>query len=254
MKKIKLLLFMLLAVAVSSCDIGEEDLGKDFGEDQTDSSTIGTGTNGTGTSGGIYNGSKPTGNYWSRNDGAGTAYLSLSGSTAKACSGGKETIGTFNSSKPSMTFTIGTDVLEFPLLYINGLLIVGVPNQAVTTNNPTQYVATSNYPCGAGGTTTSGKGSIMVWSDVPENGFKYGFNYISVTINGSISTVYGGKYTSAPSCGSTLCFTKEVAPGTYVVEGKVYPLKPLSGPTPSTYSVSYTVKVEANLCTKVLIR
>lgn len=152
MKKIKLILFMFLAFAINSCD----NLGEDLGGDQTDSGSTtgtGTGTSGTGTSTSIYNGSKPTGNYWSRNDGAGTAYLSLSGSTAKACSGGKETIGTFNSSKPSMTFTIGTDVIEFPLLYTNGLLIVGVPNQAVTTNNPTQYVATSNYPCGTGGTT-----------------------------------------------------------------------------------------------------
>ncbi|SHG51001.1 hypothetical protein SAMN05443549_104277 [Flavobacterium fluvii] len=155
MKKNKLILFMFIAFAINSCD----NLGEDLGGDQTNSDsttgtgTVGTGTSGTGTSGSIYNGSKPTGNYWSRNDGAGTAYLSLSGSIAKACSSGKETIGTFNSSKPSMTFTIGKDVLEFPLLFTNGLLIVGVPNQAVTTNNPTQYVATSNYPCGTGGTT-----------------------------------------------------------------------------------------------------
>ncbi|TRX22880.1 hypothetical protein FNW25_10520 [Flavobacterium franklandianum] len=152
MKKIKLIVFMFLAITVNSCD----NMGEDLGDYQTESGSgtgAGTGTTGTGSSGGIYNGSKPTGNYWSRNDGAGIAYLSLSGSTAKACSGGKETIGTFNSSKPSMTFTIGTDVIEFPLLFINGKLIVGVPNQAVTTNNPTQYVASSNYPCVTGGIT-----------------------------------------------------------------------------------------------------
>ncbi|QBN19911.1 hypothetical protein [Flavobacterium nackdongense] len=265
MKKIKLILFMFLAFAIHSCDNFAEDLegdqtdiigttGTGTGTTGTGTTGTGTGTTGTGTSTSIYNGSKPTGNYWSRNDGIGKAYLSLSGATAKACSGGKETIGTFNSSKPSMTFTIGSDVIEFPLLFTNGLLIVGVPNQAVTTNNPTQYVAASNYSCGGGGSTTSGKGTIMVWSDVPAYGFKYNFNGIYVDIDGSTGTVYGGHYTSAPSCGATYCYTKEVAVGTYVVVGKVYPLKPLSGPTPPTYTVSHTVKVEANLCTKLVIR
>lgn len=250
MKKIKLILFMFLALAVSSCDIGEEE----YAGDQTNSdSTTGTGTGGTGTSGGIYNGSKPTGNYWSRNDGAGTAYLSLSGSTAKACSSGKETIGTFNSSKPSMTFTIGTDVLEFPLLYTNGLLIVGVPNQAVTTNNPTQYVATSNYPCGAGGATTAAKGTIMIWTSATTS-YACGFDSLNVEISGTSSasgTIYIGHYTQAPQCGSTYCYTKEVVPGTYYIKGIVYPFKLLNGQYCQYTSAVQTVTVYSNQCTKV---
>lgn len=262
MKKTALILFMFLALSISSCDIAE-----DSDSSQTDSYSStgsGTGTTGstgttgtsTGTSTSIYNGSKPTGAFWSRSDGAGTAYLSLSGSTAKACASGKETIGTFNSSKPSMTFTIGKDVIEFPLLFSNGNLYVGAPAQAVTTHNAqTLYTATSNYPCGTStGGTTTGKGTIMVWSDVPQYGFKYSFNAISVNINGSIGTVYGGAYTAAPSCGATYCFTKEVNVGTYTVTGTIYPLKPLTGATPPTYTVSYTVKVDANTCTRVLIR
>src|SRR5687768_17138979 len=70
-----------------------------------------------GTSGSQIGGSP--GPYWSRNDGQRTAYLSLSGGTAKACAGGEETLGTFSSSKPSMTFVIQGERIEFPLEFRN---------------------------------------------------------------------------------------------------------------------------------------
>lgn len=261
MKKITILLFIISIFALNSCEDLGDDLSSEeseyYNDDDTDN-TNGTGSNGTGSS--IYNGSTPTGKYWSRNDGLGTAYLSLSGSIAKACSGGVETIGTFNSSKPSMTFTIGKDVLEFPLLFSNGELYLGAPAQAVTTHNAqTQYVATTKYACGSGsgGSATPSKGTLMVWSDVPEYGFKYGFNGINVSISSGtndFSTVYGGHYTSAPSCGATYCYTKDLEPGTYTVTGKIYPLQPLTGPKPPNYTVNHTVTVVANQCTKVVIR
>lgn len=269
MEKITLMLFMLTAFAISSCeDLDEES----YDEDTIDNTNTGTGTvtgtgtgtnNNTGTGSGgstsnssIFNGSAPTGKYWTRNDGLGTASLSLSGTTAKACTDGKETIGTFNASKPSMTFTIGKDVLEFPLLFQNGNLYLGAPNKYVDVYNAqTQYAPSKTYGCGSGSGSTA-KGTIMVWSDVPEYGFKYDFNGIYVSISGvaDTSTVYGGHYTSAPACGSTYCFTKDVEPGSYTVTGKVYPLQPISGPKPPTYSVSYTVTVVSGQCTKVLIR
>jgi hypothetical protein len=206
----------------------------------------------------IYNGSTQTGMYWQRNDGQGLAYLSLSGSTAKACVGNKETIGTFNSSKPSMTFIIGNDVLEFPLLFTDGVLYVGAPDQAVNTHNAqTLYVKTNTYACNSsssGGTSTTAKGNVLIWSSVKEYGFKYGFNAMNVSVSGSNGTIYGGHYTSAPSCGSTYCFTKELNPGTYTVTGTIYPLKPLTGPTPPTYTISKTFTVYANQCTAVELK
>jgi hypothetical protein len=258
MKKITLILFMLSAFVISSCESVEDEPSSDEQTIDNSGNNSNSGT-GTGTGSSIYNGSSPTGNYWSRNDGMGTASLSLSGTTAKACTDGKETIGSFNSAKPSMTFTIGKDVFEFPLLFTNGKLYVGAPAQAVDTHNAqTQYISDTKYNCGSssGGTTTSAKGTIMVWSDVPEYGFKYGFNAINVRIS-SVSdtgTVFGGAYTSEPSCGATYCFTKEVEPGSYTVTGKIYPLQPLSGPKPTNYTVSYTVIVVSNKCTKVVMR
>jgi hypothetical protein len=107
------------------------------------------------------------GPYWSRNDGQRTAYVYLSGGTAKACSGGVETLGTFNSSKPSMTFIIGSDRIEFPLRFLTTSnqtttssdamsLLVGVPDQAVNTNTATWYVKSSTYTCAGGGSTGGG--------------------------------------------------------------------------------------------------
>jgi hypothetical protein len=260
MKKITIILFMLSAFVISSCESTEEESFDEQTEDNNgDITNTGTGSSGTGSGSSIYNGSSSTGNYWSRNDGMGTASLSLSGTTAKACADGKETIGSFNSSKPSMTFTIGKDVLEFPLLFSSGKLYVGAPGQFVDTHNAqTQYVSDSKYACGSGsgGSTTSAKGTIMVWSDVPQYGFKYGFNVINVSISSvaDTGTVSGGAYTSEPSCGATYCFTKEVEPGSYTVTGKIYPLQPISGPKPPNYTVTYTVNVVSNKCTKVLMR
>lgn len=211
MKKITLFFLLLLTFSFYSC----EDLTEDTSEEETiengtgieTGTGTGTGTgSGTGSGGtGIYNGSKPTGNYWSRNDGLGTAYLSLSGSTAKACANGTETIGTFNASKPSMTFTIGKDVLEFPLLFQSGKLYVGAPAQAVSTHNAqTQYVSTTKYTCGSssGGTTTPEKGSVVFWSNLKNTDKRvYGSINITFTEKGSKRSGNIEKYgASSPGC------------------------------------------------------
>lgn len=223
MKKITLLLFMLSAFAVSSC----ESIDDESAEEQTEETNggtqngngTGTGSGGSGTS--IFNGSTPTGKYWSRNDGQGTASLSLSGSTAKACADGKETVGTFNSSKPSMTFTIGKDVLEFPLLFTNGKLYVGAPSQAVYTHNAqTQYVSNTKYACGSGtgGTaTTPEKGNVIFWSNL-KNSDKRFYGVVNVTFTEKGAKRQGNieKFAStSPGCGVPGTPGWTLDPGTY---------------------------------------
>lgn len=229
MKKITLLLFVLLAFLVNSCEELTEDTSDYSTNTETGTSgtgtgtgTSGTGTSGTGTGSSIYNGSDPTGIYWSRNDGLGTAYLSLSGSTAKVCSAGKETIGSFNSSKPSMTFTIGKDVLEFPLLFSNGKLYVGAPAQAVYTHNAqTQYVSTSKYTCtsSSGGTTTTApeKGSVIFWSNLKNTDKRfYGVINITYTEKGYKRQMSISKFGStSPGCGVPSTPGALLDPGTY---------------------------------------
>lgn len=202
---------------------------------------------------------------WVRNDGQAIAYIRFEGSTATTCVNGVMTAGTFSVSASTATFVVGGQTIVFPLQMSGTKLIVKVPAQGNANHVPTEYIKSTNWPCGAtgggnngggnnGGGGTAAKGTILVWSNAPENGFIYGFNSMFVTVAGSNSTIYGGHYTSAPSCGATYCFTKEVAPGTYTVTGAIYPLKPLSGPTPPTYTTSQTVTVAANQCTKVNLK
>ena len=56
-------------------------------------------------------------------------YVKFVGSNAITCSGGVETVGSFNASEPSMTFVIGEEVIKFPLKINGSALLVGVPNR-----------------------------------------------------------------------------------------------------------------------------
>ena len=107
-----------------------------------------------------------------------------------------------------------------------------------------------------GSVVAAAKGTIMVWTSVPKNGFPYGYNVMTVNIStiAGFGYVDGGYYTTAPSCGSQYCYTREIAPGQHQVSGVIYYIKPLVGETPPTYKKSKTVTVYANQCTKVDLR
>ncbi len=138
-------------------------------------------------------------------------YVKFVGSNAITCSGGVETVGSFNSSEPSMTFVIGEEVIKFPLKVNGNTLLVGVPNQALETHNAQIYYKSDAFPCdGGGGGGGSGEGNIMFWI-----GSDLGCGSISVTLqsegSGSITSYYG----SSPDCGASGCANFTVAPGTY---------------------------------------
>lgn len=261
-KKLRLFaIFSLLCTVLLAVACQKESDG-DFDEDDDDDTEETTGGS-SNTSGGM------TGT-WARNDGLGTAYLRLSGTTATTCTSGTLTVGTYNASASTMTFIISGETIIFPLSMKNGSLIVGRPAQANANQQPTPYISTTTWPCatstgggsagggstGGGGTTTPAKGTVIVWTNKPATGWEQGTTVMNVsvsTVAGGGSSIYAGHYTSAPSCGAVYCYTVSVEPGQHVVEGKVYFLKPLVGPTPATYSTSKQVTVVSNQCVSVML-
>ncbi|MBB5396750.1 hypothetical protein [Mucilaginibacter sp. AK015] len=261
-------IFSILFVVLFAVSCQKESTGDDNSEDTEE-------TGGTGNSADM----EAT---WARNDGQGNAYLKLSGTTAIACSGGAATTGTYNAGASTMTFVVGGQTIVFPLRMKNGKLIVGVPAQGTVNNQETEYIKSNIWPCGSGGggTGTGGagtgtgngggtgagngggsgqpaKGSLIVWTNQTEYGWKpQGINVMYVDVVGVSSTnsIFGGHYTSAPSCGAKYCYTVDLAPGRYTVTGKVYFLKGLDGVTPPTYSTSQTVQVMAGQCANVMLR
>ncbi|MCR9014778.1 hypothetical protein [Aquiflexum gelatinilyticum] len=104
----------------------------------------------SGNSGGSGSGTAaPAGtSYWKRSDGTNTL-VSLGGSTAKVCTNGTETVGTFNSSTPSMTFVVSNNTIVFPLIFKSSTeLIVRVPSQASNSHEDVLYTKVSTYSCG----------------------------------------------------------------------------------------------------------
>lgn len=263
MKKITNLLFILLALALYSCDVIDE-LDELDSPSESSNSGIDTGTGtgsgtGTGTGTGIYNGSAPTGIYWKRNDGVRIAYLSLSGSTAKACDGVNETLGTFNSSKPSMTFIIGKDIIEFPLLFTNGVLYVGAPDQAVNTHNAqTQYVVSNTYTCGSnsgGGSVVSPeKGNVIFWSNLKNSDKRfYGLVNITYTEKGYKRSMNISNFgPSSPGCNVPNTPGASLDPGSYnwTAEWQFYNAYGIL--TKSTRGGNFTIT--SKVCTSVEIK
>lgn len=135
-------------------------------------------------------------------------YVKFVGSNAITCSGGVETVGSFNASEPSMTFVIGEEVIKFPLKINGSALLVGVPNQAIETHNAQIYYRSDAFPCDGGG--GSGEGNIIFWisSDM-------GCGNINVTLQGQGSGSISSYYSSSPNCGASGCANFTVAPGTY---------------------------------------
>ncbi|WP_026703807.1 hypothetical protein [Flavobacterium soli] len=136
-------------------------------------------------------------------------YVKFVGSNAITCSGGVETVGSFNASEPSMTFVIGEEVIKFPLKVNGNTLLVGVPNQALETHNAQIYYKSDAFPCDGGG-GGSGEENIMFWI-----GSDLGFGSISVTLEGQGSGSITSYYGSSPDCGASGCANFTVAPGTY---------------------------------------
>jgi hypothetical protein len=84
---------------------------------------------------------------WKRNDGV-ASYLKLAGTSAKVCSGGSVTNGTFDSSVPSATFTVSGQTHVFTFSITNGLLYMDVPATSTNPNHVvTEYVKTTAGPC-----------------------------------------------------------------------------------------------------------
>lgn len=141
------------------------------------------------------------------------SYLRFGQSSATACTNGNVTNGTFNPSEPSMTFVIQGEILKFPLMFTNGKLLVGVPNQGVNTHNAQYYSKAVENPCldpggnGGGGNANTGNATFWVQSDL-------GCGNITVVING-ISRFISYYYSSNPSCNASGSANFELPAGTY---------------------------------------
>lgn len=120
---------------------------------------------------------------WERNDGQASTYLKLEGAVATTCNSGTETIGTFNSSVPSATFTVSGVTYVFPLIMQSeNVLIVQVPDQSNNANHvDTEYIRSDLWPCSGGG---GGGGSSncfvgAVWKKSDCNGAIYNIQFSS---------------------------------------------------------------------------
>lgn len=188
-KYAKYLLLFVMAFQMTSCEI-EDDTTNDEVENDLSQSYYGD---------------------WKR-DGMET-YLRLGESSAIACTNGNITNGTFNPSEPSMTFVIQGDVLKFPLMFTNGQLLVGVPDQGVNTHNAQYYSKADENTCldgggnGGGGNATTGNATFWVQTDL-------GCGNITVVLNGT-SGVISNYYSSNPSCNASGSANFELPAGTY---------------------------------------
>lgn len=82
---------------------------------------------------------------WVRYDGQ--TYLKLAGTVAKTCNNGTETIGTYDSSVPSITFVTGGDTYVSELRMQGEKLIVKTPSQGTDTHFDTEYNRSTTWPC-----------------------------------------------------------------------------------------------------------
>ena len=138
---------------------------------------------------------------WKRGDGQ-VAYVKFEGSAAYSCANGVITEGTFNKSDPSMTYVIQGNIIKFPLKFVDAnSLLVGVPDQAINTNNATMYYRSSSF-CSTsgggsgGGTSTTGKALFWVSSDL-------GCGSITVTLSGSTGTISQYYSSGTPDCNAS---------------------------------------------------
>lgn len=173
---------------------------------------------------------------WKRGDGV-NGYLKFAGSVATTCNNGTSTTGTFNASEPSMTFVVQGETIKFPLQFkANNSLLVGVPQQAITTNNATLYYRSEQFPCGGGnGGGSSTTGNVMFWksSDL-------GCGAITVTLNGQSSSMSGYYPSGTPNCGASYSANFTLPVGTYNFTASC-----------TSYNWSGSVTVSADGCSKM---
>ena len=217
LKKIALLTIFCLAMSTMFVNCEEEEV--DTPDNNQNTPTATDGMMGT----------------WSRNDGQATTFLKLNGGTATSCNNGTETLGTFNSSVPSATFVISGTTIVFPLRMLGNKLIVQVPSQGNANHVDTEYIRSTNWPCGGGGNQTGTNGDVIFWTRSDQ-----GCGPITVTINGS-SSVISSYYTSgSPSCGAGGGANFNLSPGNYNFTARC-----------SNYNWSGSVTISANGCLRM---
>ena len=216
--KILKMLMLLGIVGLHSC---EEDREDDY-EDEEETTTTAASPYGS----------------WKRGDGI-TAYVKFENTKAFSCDNtGKITEGTFSSSEPSMTYNIQGNIIKFPLKFYNdGSMLVGVPNQAINTNNATMYYKSDKF-CDAGGGGTgggggggNGQGKATFWTQKD-----HCCGTITVSVAGSSGSV-SQFYSATPECGATGCANFTLPAGNHTFTAKC-----------GSYSWSGTVTVTENGC------
>ena len=86
---------------------------------------------------------------WERADGQATTYLKIEETVATTCNNETETVGTFDSSVPSVTFVVNGTTHEFKMRMEQGLLILDVPPTSTNPNHvETEYHKYDTWPCG----------------------------------------------------------------------------------------------------------
>lgn len=175
---------------------------------------------------------------WKRGDGQ-VAYVKFEGSAAYSCANGVITEGTFNKSDPSMTYVIQGNIIKFPLKFVDAnSLLVGVPDQAINTNNATMYYRSSSF-CSTsgggsgGGTSTTGKALFWTSSDL-------GCGSITVTLSGSTGTISQYYSSGTPDCGASGCANFSLPAGSYNFTAKC-----------STKNWSGTITITADGCSRM---
>ena len=172
---------------------------------------------------------------WKRGDGQ-LAYVKFEGTRAYSCANGVITEGSFNSSEPSMTYTIQGNVIKFPLKFVNDeSLLVGVPDQAINTNNATMYYRSNNFCSASGGGDSSTSGKALFWTSSD-----LGCGDITVTLSATTGVISSYYNSGTPDCGATGCANYTLPVGTYNFTAKC-----------STKNWSGSITITANGCSKM---
>ncbi|WP_294819097.1 hypothetical protein [uncultured Flavobacterium sp.] len=208
--KITTILFVVLCTMLSGCEGDEVENDGNSGNNNVD----------------------PYGS-WSRGDG-GEAYVKFDGTTAITCFGGVATTGSFDASEPSMTFVISGETITFPLRFNDDdTMLLGVPEQAINTNNATLYHRSGQFPCNAGG--SSGNGNLMFWTSSD-----LGCGSISVSVEGQSGSITQYYYNGTPECGAGGCANFTLPAGTYNFTASC-----------STHNWNSTITVSGGSCSKM---
>jgi hypothetical protein len=164
---------------------------------------------------------------WARNDGQANTYMKLNGNLAQTCNNNAITNGIFNASAPSATFVVSGVTYVFPLRMSGTKLIVRVPAQGNANHVDTEYIRSTTWPCGSGGSSGGGNtggggsgvtpttGSLTVWTQI-----NHSCGPITVTVSGQTGTVTSFYSGGTLSCEASGCANFTLPAGTYSVAAK----------------------------------